>query len=74
MACTFAPTLPKFAEGDQVRILDCPSATRDGLVGTIGPVRYSVYVHSEGAWRHAVKVPGKNGPFQFGESELEAVT
>ena len=69
-----APTLPKFAEGDQVRVLDCAQATRDGLVGTVGTVRVSLYTHVDETWLHTIRVPDRNGPFQFRESELEPVT
>ncbi|HEU4426873.1 MAG TPA: hypothetical protein VFR67_30440 [Pilimelia sp.] len=51
-----AATLPRYVSGDLVRILDCPAARRDGLVGAEAEIRgYAVPVDDSDVWGYSVR-------------------
>jgi hypothetical protein len=66
-----AATLPRFAEGDEVRIATIITSTNyEHLLGRTATVTSSCYSHRKEQWLYVVYPSGERGPHQFAEPEL----
>ncbi|GAB3905886.1 hypothetical protein GCM10029964_101820 [Kibdelosporangium lantanae] len=63
-----APVLPRFAEGDEVRIVS--STKYPDLVGATATIYVPCYSYSDECWLYTLHAPTWRGPRQFTEAEL----